>query len=168
MEPAKKFPDREIRPPAGLPPPAGHEPSGVRHRGLPARRPGAEAYVTLTSPIRRFYDLLVEQQILSALRGAPIWNEPRLAGNHHPVSSTLSESGLVEEMTERYWVLRYLEKRHGSTTKAVILDRFPNRYLVHLSEYLMEVDMPVVSGRSFEPGDQLLIRIEKAHARSER
>jgi exoribonuclease R len=82
------------------------------------------------------------------------------------VGPTLSKVGLVEEMTERYWVLRYLEKRPGTTTKGVILDRFPNRYLVHLSEYLLEVDMPVVSGRGFEPGDQLLIRIEKAHARS--
>ena len=132
-----------------------------RHAGL-----GAEAYVTLTSPIRRFYDLLVEGQILSALRGAPIWNGAQMEEIITQVGPTLSKVGLVEEMTERYWVLRYLEKRHGSTTKAVILDRFPNRYLVHLSEYLMEVDMPIVSGRSFEPGDQLLIRIEKAHARS--
>ena len=132
-----------------------------RHAGL-----GAEAYVTLTSPIRRFYDLLVEQQILSALGGAPIWNNAQMEEIITQVGPTLSKVGLVEEMTERYWVLRYLEKRHGSTTKGVILDRFPNRYLVHLSEYLMEVDMPVVSGRSFEPGDQLLIRIEKAHARS--
>ena len=132
-----------------------------RHAGL-----GAEAYVTLTSPIRRFYDLLVEQQILSALRGTPIWNEGQMEEIITQVGPTLSKVGLVEEMTERYWVLRYLEKRHGSTTKGVILDRFPNRYLVHLSEYLMEVDMPVLSGRSFEPGDQLLIRIEKAQARS--
>jgi exoribonuclease II len=132
-----------------------------RHAGL-----GAEAYVTLTSPIRRFYDLLVEGQILSALRGAPLWTQAEMEGIITEVGPTLSKVGLVEEMTERYWVLRFLEKRPGSTAKGVILDRFPNRYLVHLSEYLMEVDMPVVSGRSFEPGDQLLVRLEKAHARS--
>jgi exoribonuclease-2 len=132
-----------------------------RHAGL-----GAEAYVTMTSPIRRFYDLLVEEQILSALRGAPIWSQAQMEEIITEVGPTLSKVGLVEEMTERYWVLRYLEKRPGTTTKGVILDRFPNRYLVHLSDYLLEVDMPVVSGRSFEPGDQLLIRIEKAHARS--
>ena len=132
-----------------------------RHAGL-----GAEAYVTMTSPIRRFYDLLVEGQILSALRGAPMWSQAQMEEIITEVGPNLSKVGLVEEMTERYWVLRYLEKRPGTTTKGVILDRFPNRYLVHLNEYLLEVDMPVVSGRGFEPGDQLLIRIEKAHARS--
>lgn len=132
-----------------------------RHAGL-----GAEAYVTMTSPIRRFYDLLVEGQILSALRGNPLWTQAEMEGIITEVGPTLAKVGLVEEMTERYWVLRFLEKRPGSTAKGVILDRFPNRYLVHLSEYLMEVDMPVVSGRSFESGDQLLVRLEKAHARS--
>ena len=135
-------------------------------RPLPHAGLGAEAYVTLTSPIRRFYDLLVEAQILSALRGAPSWSQAQMEEIITEVGPTLSKVGLVEEMSERYWVLRHLEKRPGATTKGVILDRFPNRYLVHLNEYLLEVDMPVVSGRSFEPGDQLLIRIEKAHARS--
>jgi len=82
------------------------------------------------------------------------------------VGPVLSKVGMVEEMTERYWIYRYLEKRIGSTTTGVVLDRFSNRYLVHLNEYLLEVDMPITAGRSFEPGDQLLVRIEKAHARS--
>jgi exoribonuclease-2 len=132
-----------------------------RHAGL-----GAEAYVTLTSPIRRFYDLLVEQQILAALRGTPVFNEAQLEGIITEVGPTLSKVGLVEEMTERYWILRYLEKRIGSTTRGVILDRFPNRYFVHLPEYLLEIDMVANSGRDFEAGDEILIRVEKAHARS--
>jgi len=132
-----------------------------RHAGL-----GAEAYVTLTSPIRRFYDLLVEQQVLAALRGTPVLSEMQMEEIITEVGPTLSKVGMVEEMTERYWIYRYLEKRIGSTTTGVVLDRFPNRYLVHLNEYLLEVDMPATAGRNFEPGDQLLVRIEKAHARS--
>ena len=59
-----------------------------------------------------------------------------------------------------------LEKKVGSTTTAVVLDRFSNRYLIHLEEYLLEVDMPATPGREFEPGDQVLVRIEKSNARS--
>ncbi len=131
-----------------------------RHAGL-----GAEAYVTLTSPIRRFYDLIVEQQILGTLRGGPIWDERELEKIITTVGPVLSKVGLVEELTEQYWVLRYLERRIGSTTTAVILDRFPNKYLIHLNEYLMEIDMPATPDRNYIPGDQLLVRIEKAHAR---
>lgn len=133
----------------------------ARHAGL-----GAEAYVTLTSPIRRFYDLLVEQQILGALRGEPIWDERELQKIITTVGPIISKVGLVEDLTEQYWVLRYLEKRIGSTTTAVVLERFSNKYLVHLNEYLLEIDMPATPDRNYIPGDQLLVRVEKAHART--
>jgi exoribonuclease-2 len=133
----------------------------LRHAGI-----GAEAYLTLTSPIRRFYDLLVENQILSSLRGAPVWTQEQLEEIIARVGPALSKVGLVEELTEQYWIMRYLEKKAGSTTTAVILDRFSHRYLVHLEEYLLEVDMATASGREFEPGDQVLVRVERSHART--
>ena len=133
----------------------------LRHAGL-----GAEAYLTLTSPIRRFYDLLIEKQVLEALRGSPVWNDTQLGEIINRVGPAIAKVGLVEELTEQYWILRYLEKRMGSTTPAMILDRFSNKYLIHLSEYLLEVDMAADSGRDFVPGDQVLVRIEKANARS--
>jgi exoribonuclease-2 len=132
-----------------------------RHAGL-----GVEAYLTLTSPIRRFYDLLAEHQILGALRGTPVWTQEQLEAIIARVGPALSKVGLVEELTERYWIMRYLEKKVGSTTTAVVLDRFPNRYLIHLEEYLLEVDMPATPGKDFVPGDQVLVRVEKANARS--
>ena len=133
----------------------------LRHAGL-----GAEAYLTLTSPIRRFYDLLIEKQVLEALRGSPVWNDTQLGEIINRVGPAIAKVGLVEELTEQYWILRYLEKRMGSTTPAMILDRFANKYLIHLSEYLLEVDMAANSGRDLVPGDQVLVRIEKANARS--
>ena len=132
-----------------------------RHSGL-----GAEAYLTLTSPIRRFYDLLMEQQVLAVLAQGSLLTEAQLEEIITFIEPALSRVGSVEDLSERYWILRYLEKRMGSTTKGIILDRFSNKYLVHLYEYLLEVDMGVSSGRNFVPGDQLLIRVEKANARS--
>ena len=132
-----------------------------RHASL-----AVEAYLTLTSPIRRFYDLLIEYQILNTLRGAPVWTAEQVEEIIARVGPALSKVGLVEELTEQYWIMRYLEKKMGSTTTAVVLDRFSNRYLIHLEEYLLEVDMPATPGRQFEPGDQVLVRIEKSHARS--
>jgi len=126
---------------------------------------GAEAYLTLTSPLRRFYDLLVERQLLATLRGTPVLTQEQLEEILARVGPLLSKVSLVEELTEQYWVIRYLEKKVGSTTTAVILDRFPNRYLVHLEEYLLEADMAAPPGRDFVPGDQVLVRVEKANAR---
>jgi len=131
-----------------------------RHAGL-----GAEAYLTLTSPIRRFYDLLAEHQVLGVLRGTGVMTQEEMEGIITQVGPILSRVGLVEELTEQYWVRRFLEKKIGSTTTAVVLDRFPNRYFIHLEEYLLEVDMPATSGREFVPGDQVLVRIEKCNAR---
>jgi len=133
----------------------------LRHAGL-----GVEAYLTLTSPIRRFYDLLIEKQILEFVRGGKVSSKEELEEIAAKVGPAISRAGLVEELTEEYWVLRFLEKKLGSTTTADVLDRIPNRYLVHLTEYLLEIDMAVTPGRDFVPGDEILIRIEKAHARS--
>jgi len=132
----------------------------LRHAGI-----GAEAYLTLTSPIRRFYDLLVEHQMLGSLRGTPILSQEEVEEIITRVGPILSKVGLVEELTEQYWIKRYLEKKIGSTTTAVVLDRWPNRYLIYLEEYLLEVDMPAIPGREFIPGDQVLVRIEKSNAR---
>jgi exoribonuclease-2 len=132
----------------------------LRHAGI-----GAEAYLTLTSPIRRFYDLLVEHQILGGLRGTPILSQQEVEEIITQVGPALSKVGLVEELTEQYWIKRYLEKKIGSTTTAVVLDRWPNRYLIYLEEYLLEVEMPAIPGREFIPGDQVLVRIEKSNAR---
>ena len=132
----------------------------LRHAGI-----GAEAYLTLTSPIRRFYDLLVEHQILGNLRGTPILSQEEVEEIITRVGPILSKVSLVEELTEQYWIKRYLEKKIGSTTTAVVLDRWPNRYLIYLEEYLLEVDMPAIPGREFVPGDQVLVRIEKSNAR---
>jgi exoribonuclease II len=131
-----------------------------RHAGL-----GAEAYLTLTSPIRRFYDLLAEHQVLGVLRGTGVMTQEQMEGIITQVGPILSRVGLVEELTEQYWIRRFLEKKIGSTTTAVILDRFPNRYFIHLEEYLLELDMPTAPGREFVPGDQVLVRIEKSNAR---
>jgi len=131
-----------------------------RHAGI-----GAEAYLTLTSPIRRFYDLLVEHQILGVLRGTAVMSQEQLEEIITQVGPILSRVGLVEELTEQYWIMRFLEKKIGSTTTAVILDRFPNRHHIHLEEYLLEVDMAAGPGREFVPGDQVLVRIEKSNAR---
>jgi len=133
----------------------------LRHSGL-----GAAAYLTLTSPIRRFYDLLIEKQILGALEGNPVFNEAQLEEIISRVGPRISKVGQVEDLTEQYWIFRYLEKRVNSTTRAVILDRFANKYLVHLNEYLLEVDMPANSSRDFVPGDEILVRVERANARA--
>ncbi len=132
----------------------------LRHSGL-----GVEAYVTLTSPIRRFYDLLLELQILRAIRGEAIYRQDELEGIISKVGPAISRVNFVEDQTERYWILRYLEKRIGSTTKAVILDRYPNRYWIHLSDFLLEVEMAGAPGHDCIPGDQILVRVEKVRAR---
>jgi exoribonuclease-2 len=132
-----------------------------RHAGL-----GTEAYLTLTSPIRRFYDLLMEVQILRAIRGEAVFKEEELQEIITRVSPVLSRVNLVEELTERYWIYRFLEKKIGATFTAVVLDRLANKYLVHINDFLLEVEMPLVPGREFVPGDEILVRIEKAQARS--
>jgi len=108
----------------------------------------------------------MEVQILRAIRGEAVFKEEELQEIITRVSPVLSRVNLVEELTERYWIYRFLEKKIGATFTAVVLDRLANKYLVHINDFLLEVEMPLVPGREFVPGDEILVRIEKAQARS--
>lgn len=79
----------------------------LRHASL-----ALNTYTQVTSPIRRYTDLLAHFQIKAHLRGdAPPFSPDILKELIQAVSSTAYEAALVERQTNRYWGLEYL-RRH--------------------------------------------------------
>ena len=80
----------------------------ARHSGL-----GLEVYTQVTSPIRRYVDLLSHFQIKAYLRGesCPFTIE-QVKEVAFTAASASYEATLVERQTKRYWALEYL-RRHG-------------------------------------------------------
>ena len=88
-------------------PPASLESAPRRHAGL-----GLTAYATLSSPIRRYVDLLNQGQLISFLRdGIPRLNAEALAALLPMVSTRLDAAAQVQRFRPRYWKLLFFRQQ---------------------------------------------------------
>lgn len=91
--------------------------SAARHASL-----GLESYTQVTSPIRRYTDLLAHFQIKAYLRGDELpFSRDRMQEMIFEVMATSSEAVLVERQTNRYWSLQYLQKHSSEIWHGLVL-----------------------------------------------
>jgi len=89
----------------------------IRHAGL-----GLEVYTQVTSPIRRYIDLLGHFQLKAHLRGEPLpFTTEQVQAIATSASAAAYEATLVERQTKRYWGLEYLRRRPDETWQALVL-----------------------------------------------
>ena len=83
---------------------------------------GLEAYVQVTSPLRRYNDLLAHYQIKSILRPQtpPLTKESLEALLPQSQEASSMAAGLERE-TNKYWYLEYLRRHQSDVYKAVVL-----------------------------------------------
>lgn len=128
----------------------------VRHASL-----GLNTYTQVTSPIRRYTDLLAHFQIKAHLRGDPLpFSVDETKELIQAVSNTAYEATLVERQTNRYWSLEYL-RRHPSEVWHALMLRWlrehENLGLVLLEDLGLEMAMRF--NRDVEPGDRLDVKV---------
>ncbi len=91
--------------------------SPARHASL-----GLDTYTQVTSPIRRYTDLLAHFQIKAHLRGDELpFKRDKLQEILFEVMSTASEASFVERQTNRYWSLHYLLKNSQEIWQGLML-----------------------------------------------
>jgi exoribonuclease-2 len=126
-----------------------------------------EAYTQVTSPIRRYTDLLAHFQIKAHLRGDPLpFSAEEVQELMLSVSSTAYESSLVERQTNRYWSLEYLRRQGDAVWQALMLRWLreqDNLGLVLLEE--LGLELPMRFTRPIEPGDRLDVKVTYADPR---
>ncbi|MDL2280210.1 ribonuclease catalytic domain-containing protein, partial [Desulfovibrio sp. OttesenSCG-928-G11] len=89
-------------------PPASLEAAPRRHAGL-----GLAFYSTMSSPIRRYADLLNQGQVAAFLRrGAPLFDKEQLAALLPALSARAEAVGQVQRLRPRYWKLVFF-RAHG-------------------------------------------------------
>jgi exoribonuclease II len=136
----------------------------ARHASL-----GLNTYTQVTSPIRRYADLLAHFQIKAHLRGDPppfsIETTKELI---HAASSTAYEASLVERQTNRYWGLEYLRRHPEEIWQSLMLRwlrEHENLGLVLLEDLGLEIAMRF--SRSINVGDRLDLRVAYADPRQD-
>ncbi len=136
----------------------------ARHASL-----GLNTYTQITSPIRRYSDLLAHFQIKAHLRGAPLpFSAQEMQELTMSISSTVQEAVLVERQTNRYWGLEYLRRLPNEIWQALMLRwlrEHENLGLVLLEDLGLELAMRF--NRTIAPGDRLQLRVSHADPRQD-
>ncbi|MBW2572122.1 MAG: RNB domain-containing ribonuclease, partial [Deltaproteobacteria bacterium] len=117
----------------------GSEPEN--HSGL-----GLNAYVTATSPIRKYFDLATQRQIRAVLGLEASSTREEIDGIIQVLELPMSHVMKIQNNRHRYWLLKYLENRIGQKEEAIVLYKKRNNYQILIPEYMIERDLPVSSG----------------------
>ena len=130
------------------------------HSGL-----GLNCYTTITSPIRRFLDLVMQIQIAGLIRGKGIvFSDSECRDFSSVINRHLARASAVRQQRHRYWLLRYLESRQGEKISGLITGSGPKRVNLLLSDCLLDIDMPPNPSYPVEPGNEVQVRITKVNA----
>ena len=127
---------------------------------------GVEAYVQITSPLRRFQDLAMHRQLAAYLAGqAPVYDTEAMQRILATTERADRDSRRAERAAEEFWRLRYLEGLTGEEVDAVVVEAEP-RTVIQLVETLHEQPMPSLTG--VEAGSPVRLCIEHANPRAGR
>ncbi|MFW6359155.1 MAG: ribonuclease catalytic domain-containing protein [Chroococcales cyanobacterium] len=135
-----------------------------RHAGL-----GLNTYTQVTSPIRRYMDLLAHFQIKAHLRGETLpFTAEEVQEIVFSVTTSAYEATLVERQTNRYWGLEYLRRHPDEVWQAMLLRWLredENLGLILLEE--LGLELPHRFSRSIELGDRLEVQVSRADPRED-
>jgi len=77
---------------------------------------GVSCYAPITSPLRRYIDLLNQGQVVKVLQGEkPLFSKDNLQGMLPYLSARQTLVGQVQRFRPRYWKLLYFQQRHKLT-----------------------------------------------------
>ncbi|HEY9858437.1 MAG TPA: ribonuclease R family protein [Candidatus Obscuribacterales bacterium] len=136
----------------------------ARHASL-----GLATYTQVTSPIRRYTDLLAHFQIKAHLRGTPFpFSAEEMKELLMSVGAVAQEATSVERQTNRYWGLEYLRRHADEVWQALVLRwlrEHENLALILLEDLGLELAIRLT--RTVSPGDRMEVKVTYADPRQD-
>lgn len=125
------------------------------HGGL-----GVEPYCQITSPLRRFIDLVSQRQLVAIIDDeAPPYSLDDLTALCPETEERLRLISRLERRRERYWIYHHLTRYKGQAFDALVLDVWDRRARVEILDYALQVDIRLPS--PLRAGDRVSTRLTR-------
>ena len=131
-----------------------------RHSGL-----GLDCYVTATSPIRKYFDLVTQRQLRSVFGMEKPYTHEEIDKIIMSLEQPMSNVSRIQQRRNRYWILKYLEKKVGQKEEAIVLYKRRDRYQILLPEYMIECDLSLPGSIDLKPKDLIRVTLQHVNAR---
>ena len=123
---------------------------------------GAPQYTTVTSPIRRLLDLIMQLQISNLIKGQGVFfSKKDMKHFGSIILTTIDKANQVKNLRQRYWIFKYLEAKTGKRLPATVIDCGPKRVHLFLEEFMLDADLPLNPAFKVSAGDTVLVRLSK-------
>jgi exoribonuclease-2 len=129
---------------------------------------GLSAYVQVTSPIRRYADLLTHWQLKAHISGAPLpFSEADLARRMEAAGAMAAGAQRAARESEKYWVSHYFASQPPGSLYAGTVLRWlrEDMGLVALLFEALGLELPVKVYRQVQPGDLVVVECTAARPR---
>ena len=110
--------------------------SPAPHAGL-----GLEHYTQATSPLRRYVDLLVHQQLRAHLRGEILLTMDQVMERVATADTAAASARQAERLSNRHWTLVHLAEQPGWSGTGIVIERRDRRAAIIIPELALETSM---------------------------
>ncbi|MBW1649644.1 MAG: RNB domain-containing ribonuclease [Deltaproteobacteria bacterium] len=131
----------------------------LHHSGL-----GAEVYITATSPIRKYYDLINQRQIRAVFGLETPYTNAEIKNIIYYLAKPMNNVSKIQQDRNRYWLLKYLETKTGEQVKGLAMGKIYNNYTVLLTEYMIICNIPVSHSYLLRQDEQVTVIISYVNA----
>lgn len=124
------------------------------HRGL-----GLDAYCRVTSPLRRYSDLIASRQIRAYILGEEYEDEESLLKSLAVVDSQSGTLVQAERRSTLFWKLHWLKAHPGYSAEAWMLDRRDKQGIFLIPEIALEIRVSLK--KDVNPGDRVVLKLKE-------
>jgi exoribonuclease-2 len=128
---------------------------------------GLPSYVTATSPIRKFFDMVTQRQLRAAAGLEKPYTREQIDTIISACEEPMMQVGRIQYRRQRYWLLRYLQGCIGQKEEALVLFKRRDGYVILLQKYMLECRLSGADGVTLRPEDLIQVTIQHVHARND-
>ncbi len=128
---------------------------------------GVTSYTQVTSPLRRYQDLVMHRQLRAHLRGLPPpYEDGELMALFAEVEEIAAAHNQIERDAKRYWVLKHLAREEIREVEVIVRREVGRRYLVDLIDYGITAHLS--PNGPVTPGERVRVNVTSVSPREDR